>query len=354
MERRIIRSHAAVALAIAACGGAPSGPGPVVEGPAILSITPGSGTTAGGTDVTIRGLRFSAGATVTFGARTATDVSVQGGEVITARTPAGAGAGAVDVVVAVGGRSAVLTGGFTYQIPAPTEAPIIKSIAAQGGRPGQPPNFADRGETIRISAVIEDADTAPAQLTFEWKACGGVFTGAGAQVDWQAPAGGSSPQTCTIDLTVVDGPHRVSGSIAVRVHDSAKEIADLALEFLTEFADSSIAPAAAVRHFSDSCPGKAAELEDVIRNRQTYTMNSHTYGAATVSIAFGGVCAFRARRADACLLIPVEWRSTIKATGKPETTAGASHITAVYEASRWWLCDSEFEGTSTSGVRFMR
>lgn len=345
---------ALAALTIAACGGSPSGPGPIVEGPVVFSVTPNTGTTLGGTEVTLRGIRFAAGAAVTFGARPGTDVIVQSSEVITARTPPGVSSGAVDVVVSVGGRSSVLSGGFSYEIPVPNEPPVIKSMAAKGRRAGQPANFADRGERIQISAVVEDAETAPAQLTFEWKACGGTFTGTGAQVEWEAPTDGPAPRPCTIDLTVVDGPHRVTGSMTVRVHDSVKEVGDLALEFLTEFADSSIAPATILRNFSDVCAGKADELADVTRNRQMYTMNSHSYGAPTVDVAFGGVCAFRARRADACVSVPVEWRATFKATGRPEITVGTSYLTAIYDASRWWLCDSDFDGTSRSGVTFMR
>ena len=53
------------------------------------SVSPNSGTTAGGTAVTITGTNFAAGATVTFGSTAATNVVVVNSTPITATTPAG-------------------------------------------------------------------------------------------------------------------------------------------------------------------------------------------------------------------------------------------------------------------------
>ncbi len=69
--------------------------GPV---PTVSSVSPNSGSTAGGTAVTITGTNFVAGATVTFGATAATNVVVVNSTTITATTPAGS-AGAVTVTV---------------------------------------------------------------------------------------------------------------------------------------------------------------------------------------------------------------------------------------------------------------
>jgi hypothetical protein len=318
----------------------------------VLSISPNTGPTIGGTIVTIRGLRFTAGAAVTIGGQGATDVNVQDGEVITAKTPPAAGASAVDVIVTLDGKSAALPAGFTYEAPA-NSPPVITSLTARGERPGQPANFADRGETMQIVASLEDAETPPAQLTYEWTACGGAFSGAGAEVSWRAPDEVPEPRTCAIELTVVDGAHRVSASLTVRVHDSVAEIRDLTLEFLDDFANSSMRAETVVRHFSDSCPGKHDELEDVRDNRETYTSIESAVDTPSVSVGFGGVCPFGNRQADACVATQVEWRST-KADESEEIAIGTSHITAIYESSEWWLCDSLFEGTSTSTLGFMR
>jgi len=66
--------------------------------PTVSSISPTSGTTAGGTPVTITGTGFLSGATVTIGGAAATNVTLSNSSTITATTPAHA-AGAVNVVV---------------------------------------------------------------------------------------------------------------------------------------------------------------------------------------------------------------------------------------------------------------
>ena len=60
-----------------------------IPSPTVSSVSPNSGSTAGGTAVTITGTNFAAGATVTFGGTAATNVVVVSGTQITATTPAG-------------------------------------------------------------------------------------------------------------------------------------------------------------------------------------------------------------------------------------------------------------------------
>ena len=189
----------------------PTKPGPVVEF-AVQSVSPGTGPATGGTELTIRGSGFATGATVTIGGRPATDVAVRGADMITAKTPASTIAGAVDIAVLVNGRTGTLAGGFRYEVATNT-TPTIKSIVAQGKRVRQPANFGDYGETLTVTAVVEDAQTNPAALTYQWHACGGTFTGTGPQVEWKAPASGALPTTCTIELIVSDGPRVVTGSV---------------------------------------------------------------------------------------------------------------------------------------------
>ena len=328
----------------------PITPGPAVVELVLASISPNTGSAIGGTDVTIRGSGFAAGTAITIGGRAATDVTVRSSDTITAKTPASPVSGAVDIVATVNGRTSTLAGGFRYDVAAGS-APTIKSMAAQGTRLRQPPLFADHGETIRVSAVVEDADTPAAQLRYDWHACGGTFTGSGAQVEWKAPTDVSSP-TCTIELIVDDGSRITTGSVVVRLHDSEVEVGALALEFLTEFADSHIPAELAVRNFWTGCPGRADELKDVERNRRDYLHVSHEYGDATVTVAFGGMC--KTKAADACVITPVEWRSTYLPTGQLEVATGISTISGVYRDSRWWLCDSSADGASTLGFWFTR
>jgi hypothetical protein len=82
--------------------------------PTVASITPNTGTTAGGNSVTITGTGFVAGATVSLGGTAATAVNVVSNTSITAAVPAHA-AGAVNVVVTNSdAQSGTLTNGYTY------------------------------------------------------------------------------------------------------------------------------------------------------------------------------------------------------------------------------------------------
>jgi FKBP-type peptidyl-prolyl cis-trans isomerase FkpA len=89
----------------------------ISETPTVTAVVPASGTTAGGTGVTITGTAFASGATVTFGGTAATNVTLVNSTSITATTPIHA-AGAVDVVVTnPGGLTSTLTNGYTYVTP---------------------------------------------------------------------------------------------------------------------------------------------------------------------------------------------------------------------------------------------
>ena len=81
---------------------------------AVLSISPATGTDAGGTAVQINGVGFDPAATVTVGGSSATSVVWVSATKLTAVTPSGT-AGAQDVVVTnPGAVTATLVDGFTY------------------------------------------------------------------------------------------------------------------------------------------------------------------------------------------------------------------------------------------------
>jgi hypothetical protein len=90
--------------------------------PSITSVSPNSGTTNGGTSVTIAGSGFTSASGVFFGGTAATSFSVTSDTQITATSPAHA-AGTVDIVVVtpLGGTSATSSSDqFTYNASAPT------------------------------------------------------------------------------------------------------------------------------------------------------------------------------------------------------------------------------------------
>jgi hypothetical protein len=96
----------------------------------ISAVSPTSGSTAGGTAVTITGTNFQAGATVSFGGTPATVTSVAATS-ISVVTPSHAAA-TVDVVVAnPDGSGATSSASFTYFVPpsfALTASPTSKSV----------------------------------------------------------------------------------------------------------------------------------------------------------------------------------------------------------------------------------
>ena len=103
--------------------------------PTVTSISPTTGTTAGGTSVTITGTGFLAGATVSFGGTAATNVNVVGSTSITATTPAHA-TGAVNVVVTnTDAQAGTLPNGYTYGNPAPTVTSIAPTQARRTAAP---------------------------------------------------------------------------------------------------------------------------------------------------------------------------------------------------------------------------
>ena len=351
------------AVTLVACGDSPNGPTPPPNTSVTVSaVSPGSGTTLGGTPVTITGTNFAAGATVTIGGTAATEVSVQSTTTLTARTPQHA-AGAADVVVTAGASSGQLAGGYRFEAPAASTnpPPTISGITSRSSRPGVPTRFADLDEGITVTATVIDAETPADQLKYEWTADAGAFSGTGREVVWRAPAQASTPAVVRINLAVVEtyqttnsqglpttAENRVTGSIDIRLHASAKEVRDLAVEFLVDFSQQRLSPEQIVRGFTASCAGQADELADVRRNQRDFTITSFSVEPnPPVEIAFGGVCRNRGRTGDACTYVPVRWQSTEKATGRTVVSLGTDQVNAVYVDSHWRLCDSDFIGTTT-------
>ena len=102
----------------------------------VVSVSPDSGSTSGGTNVTISGSAFQSGATVTFGARQATNVNVVDSTKIIATTPLGPPNEQLQVDVVVtnpDGTSATLHPGFNYSLPPLQVTSVSPAIAIPGG-----------------------------------------------------------------------------------------------------------------------------------------------------------------------------------------------------------------------------
>ncbi|MHB1047383.1 MAG: IPT/TIG domain-containing protein [Thermoanaerobaculia bacterium] len=150
--------------------GTPAGPAPVP--PTVTSVSPSTGSTAGGTAVTITGTNFQSGATVSFGGTNATGVTVASATSLTATTPAHS-AGAVSVTVTnTDGGIGTLASGFTYVAPplvlssispktGPTTGNTLVSLGGSGFASGATVTFGGAPATsvVLISSSVISART---------------------------------------------------------------------------------------------------------------------------------------------------------------------------------------------------
>lgn len=370
----------AAAILASACSSSAPPTQPTPSTITVSTVSPAAGLTAGGTPLTITGSGFRAGATVTIGGAVASNVVVQSGTGITATAPPGA-AGPADVVVSFGTTQGRLTGGFTYvaTAPGPNAAPTVGAITTVGPRPNQPNAMADIGETLSVVVAVTDAETPPSSLTYQWSADVGVTSGGGRAVSWQAPASAAMlPLTATLTVTVIEPwaeivngqivprEHRITRQRTIRVHDSPDEVRTKARQFLLDFSVSSVPVDTVMQNFSPNCGGTAAERADVERNRCLFTIDSYTIGTADPVISFGGTCSAVPLGADACIVIPVRWESTVnpgasscpnpegRVPGQKEVAEGLDLVTAIYDNGNWRLCDSRFLSSSATSLRFKK
>jgi phosphatidylserine/phosphatidylglycerophosphate/cardiolipin synthase-like enzyme len=136
-------------------GTPPPGPAPTVS-----NINPNSGTTAGGTSVTITGTNFVSGATVKLGGTAATGVVVSNSTTITATTPAHAAGAASVVVTNPDNQSGTLTNGFTYQSPPPGPTPTVSSITPNTGTTAGGTSVTISGTNFVSGALVKLGGTA--------------------------------------------------------------------------------------------------------------------------------------------------------------------------------------------------
>jgi hypothetical protein len=236
--------------------------------------------------------------------------------------------------------------------PPPNTPPTIRSVTASAVR-----TEVDR--PVEFVAVVEDQETAADKLAYEWTVNGMAFSGVGPKVTWSAARGSATPTTYSIKVTVTEkysalGPngqivtneHRVASEpVPLRIHDSPQEIRDMGLRFLESFADSAISPQTCVIEFSDKCAGKRDELEDIEFNREHYKILDSSVMFQSVNVSPNAVdaqvyfaCSFTSQITKC--ESQAEWPGC--KVGAIEHAKGTCFVTAVYEQSRWWLCESRF------------
>lgn len=370
------RALAALGIAViaAACGSDKPGTGPQPAEVKVTAVAPNSGTTFGGTTLTITGTGFQSGATVQVGGTAATDVTVTNPTTITAKTPVHV-AGIAEVRVTVGTKIGTLANAFTFVKPpvtGPNTAPVVSTLTVQPPRPDQPLSLASNGDRISLTAAVNDAETPASQLTYEWAAVPnvGTFAGTGAAVQWTAPSTVTSPQSVTLTLTVVERyqepdaqglplnrEHRVQRAVLIKVHNTVKEVSDMAVDFLTLFSNSNLAPEAVLHNFSRTCDdgeGYRQEYGDIVVSRANVVILSHTITPPPYffEYEFGAdnACSRTAKSTpgDVCVEVPITWTDrNVGSTVVNPPVRGVDFVTGVYENAQWRLCHSRFDGINT-------
>jgi len=247
--------------------------------------------------------------------------------------------------------------------PPANSLPVIDSITVQGTRSAkEPASFADLSETVTVTAKVHDAETAADQLEYQWSATAGSFSGTGATVTWTAPASATTPADVTITLKVVEKygfpnqppafSHDVSGTATVSLHNSVKEVGDMARQFLLDFSDSTITDVPYImRNFDPACPGTIDETSDVTQNRRILKIVKFAVGSPRVTIPFGNsfcpIPGGRIQRGDACSATASHWESVLNSNSHYTIADGDDWVSAYYHADlkAWKLCDSQFPGT---------
>lgn len=223
--------------------------------------------------------------------------------------------------------------------------------------PNQPPNLAplkvasarvEVGEGVEVTAVVTDAETSEAGLSFEWSATmAGSFSGTGSRVTWQPAADVETPADATINLTVVERytvslgggrsetrEHRAYAMALVRVNNSVRETTQLATQFLTDFSNSAVSADTCLRNFTDECEGKRREHDDIVADRALYWITSSSFHVERVEL--------NATRTRAVIWAPCEFTDRRLSDGAILHSSGVCLLTAVYHPSRWWLCNSNW------------
>ena len=150
--------------------------------PTLASISPNTGTTAGGTSVTLTGTNLTGATAVTIGGIAATNVSVVNSTTITAVTAAGGAAGVASVLVTTPGGTNAANTLFTWTTPSVSAYAAPQNMGVLYGYDGsQPkynvrvhwdansnPNFRNYEVAYRISGGAWVTETTRAYQIYSW------------------------------------------------------------------------------------------------------------------------------------------------------------------------------------------
>ena len=174
--------------------GTPGTVGDSLSPPSITSVSPSTGSEAGGTLITISGSNFNGVTSVTVGGNAATSVTTVSATSVTAVTPSGAAGSAVDIVVTNSdGQTATASGVFTYtaaSLPAPTISTVSPKEGSEAG-----------GTLITISGSNFDSVKS---VTVDGNEATSVSTASATSVTAETPSGAVTGSAVDIVLTNSD------------------------------------------------------------------------------------------------------------------------------------------------------
>jgi hypothetical protein len=240
--------------------------------------------------------------------------------------------------------------------PSNNAPPVVTAIVVQGtSGPREPAQYATLGETVNVTATVTDAETPVAQLEYQWSSnVGGTFSTNAASVT-TAPmvVTAATPVNAVLTLTVTERygatqSHRVTATSTVDLHNSPKEVGDLAVLFLEEFSRQ-LPVDVVMRNFTASCPEAAEERAQVAANNNQNLVLNYSIGQATTTVPFSGTCPFRNVRGDACAQVPVSWTARNRSNGAVGTNSGIDQVTALLEGGIWKLCASDYDLRMSTG-----
>ncbi|MGZ6927941.1 MAG: beta strand repeat-containing protein, partial [Acidimicrobiia bacterium] len=173
--------------------------------PAVTSVTPTSGTAAGGTSVTIAGSNFSGASGVSFGGTPAASFTVDNGGQITAASPAHA-AGAVDVTVTTPSGTSPTTANDQFTFVA---GPTVTSVTPSSGPASGGTSVTIGGTGFSGATAVKFGTTAAASFTVnnanQITATSPAHAGGTVDVTVTTPSG-TSPTGAADQFTFVPAP----------------------------------------------------------------------------------------------------------------------------------------------------
>ena len=159
--------------------------GATVAAPTVTSVSPTSGSTAGGTSVTITGTNFTGATAVTFGSTAASSYTVNSATQITATSPAESAA-TIDITVTTGGGTSATSASdqFTFTASPPTVTAVSPTSGSTSG-----------GTSVTVTGTNFTGATA---VKFGTTAATSYTVNSATQITATSPAEAAA----TIDITV--------------------------------------------------------------------------------------------------------------------------------------------------------